>query len=137
MLAASGCSASSSSKSLSRAELIAKADPICARVNARLNSTEIDDQQEIGQLIPPLAVFERMAVAELTELNPPTNLTNDWKQIVVGMRTQAEDMAKYGEYAKSKNMKMANDVLTAGQRTLEQSTATAKHDGFNDCARMG
>lgn len=125
-----------SSKPLTRAELIAKADTICRRVNAHLASSNntIKTQQDVARLAPRLAAFEQTALVELSRLVPPASLADDWKTIVAGAQTLADNTAKLGEYAKSNQLKAAKSLIVSSQKIQSQMLAIAKRDGFRDCS---
>jgi hypothetical protein len=133
-LAASGCG--KSSKPLTRAELVAKADTICRRVNNQLKSSNntISSQRDIARIAPRLASFEQTALAELSKLVPPMPLANDWKTIIAGAQTLADNTAKLGEYAKENNIKAAKGLISTSQKVQQEMLATAKRDGFKDCS---
>jgi hypothetical protein len=133
-VAASGCG--SSSKPLTRAELTAKADTICKSVTAKLASKTVKTQQDIARVATELAGFEQSALAELSKLVPPAELESDWKQFVAGAQTLAENTAKLGEYAKSKNLKAARGLITSTQAVQQHMVATAKRDGIVACEQV-
>jgi hypothetical protein len=131
---ASGCG--KSSKPLTRAELIAKADDICRRVNGKLKSSNntINNHADIARIIPRLASFEQTALAELSKLVPPASMADDWKMIIAGAQTLADNTAKLGEYAKANKLKAARGLITSSQKVQHQTLAIAKRDGFKECS---
>jgi hypothetical protein len=134
-LLASGCGGSSgSSRSLTRAELTAKANAICRRVNARLTSSLLRNPQELARIAPRMVTFEQTALTELTNLNPPASLANDWQQIVAGAETLVEDTARYSEDARTNDLKGVHDLVGSAEKTQRRIGAIATHDGFSDCA---
>lgn len=134
-LVTGGCG--KSSKPLTRAELIAKADIICKRIDDKLKSSNntIKSQQDIARIVPKLASFEQSALAELSKLEPPASLANDWKTIIAGAQTLADNTAKLGEYAKANNLKAARHLIQASEKVQQQTLATAKRDGFKQCSQ--
>ncbi len=134
-LIAGGCG--KSSKPLTRAELIAKADAICKRANDKLKSsnTTIKTQQDIAKLAPKLASFEQGALAELSKLEPPAALANDWKMIIAGAQTLADNTAKLGEYARRNDIKAARGLIQTSEKVQQQTLAIAKRDGFKECSQ--
>ncbi len=128
---------SSPSGALTRSELIAKADPICRRVNAEISAKVYRTAASIGQLAPELASFEQAATTELRSLTPPASLAQDWHQIVADNQTRAEDTAKLGEYIRAKKQAAANSLLISTGPIQRQMLAIAARDGFNDCSRPG
>jgi hypothetical protein len=152
-LAVSGCGGSSSStttnsttssnsagnggasKTLTRAELIAKADVICARVNAKLAANVITYQREIPRAAAQLAAFERVSLVEFRKLEPPAELVGDWKQLVADAQTLAAETAEYGESAKPGKSKDERGLVASSEATRQQAIGIAKRDGFVACAR--
>jgi hypothetical protein len=134
-LAMAGCG--SSSKPLTRAELTAKANAICATVTNKLASKKgINSQQDIARVAPELASFEQTALTELGKLVPPAELANDWKEFVAGAQTLAENTAKLGEYAKANHLKEAKSLITSSEKIQQQMVATAKRDGIAACEKV-
>jgi hypothetical protein len=137
MLAISGCGGSGSSGSLTRSELIARADLICRRVHARLASTTIKGPQSYARLLPPLASYEHAAVAELRKLTPPASMAGDWRQIVDGVQAFADATAKLGAYATSSGLPVTPSTRAASHaagQSSQQIRAAAQRQGFKDCA---
>jgi hypothetical protein len=132
-LTAPGCG--KSSKPLTRAQLISQADAICKRVNTKLKTSNINSKQDIVRLVPKLAAYEQQALAELGKLVPPASLANDWKTIVAGAQTLADNTAKLGEYAKANNLKAARGLISSSEKVQQQVQATAKRDGFKECSQ--
>lgn len=125
------------SGALTRPQLIASANAICAHLNARLaaTNTTVGKVQEIGRIAPQVAALERAALAELIQLTPPADLATDWQQVLTDARTIANNMVTFGEYAQANNLKGVNRLLAANQTTERRVAATSKRDGFNHCAQ--
>jgi len=133
VLAAPGCG--KSSKPLTRAQLISQADAICKRVNAKLKVSKINSKQDIARVVPQLATYEQQALADLGKLVPPASMANDWKTIVAGAQTLADNTAKLGEYAKENKLKAARGLVSTSEKVQQQVQATAKRDGFKECSQ--
>jgi hypothetical protein len=133
-LTASGCGGSSS-KALTRAELTQKADAICKRVNVKLGATsgQVKTQADLARLAPQLVSFEQGALAELSKLVPPSNLASDWKEILTDAQTLADDTAKLGEYAKTKQTVATRELVATSAKVQQKLVATAKRNGLTDC----
>jgi hypothetical protein len=134
-LAVSGCGGSSKTGPLTRAELIAKADAICARFHTELHAHGSKTPQELARNVPLLASYEQTAGAELRKLTAPASMANDWKQIVDSVQTLANDTAKVAPYAKENKLQAAQSLISEGQQVQQQALAMAKRDGFNQCAQ--
>lgn len=142
-LAAGGCG--KATKSLTQAEMIAKADPICGRINAKIsyysnlkpaNSQDLVSASAIVQATPQIASAERAAYADLAKLTPPASMADDWKQFLEGVKTIADDTARVGDYAKAKNTAPIAPIMASASTTLQRLRATATRHGFDDCAKI-
>jgi hypothetical protein len=121
-------------KPLTRGELIARADLICRRVNAKRAATRIANAGDYARLIPPLAEYLLAAVAEMRKLTPPASMESGWNQIVAYAQESAHSVAEFGQYAKANKLNSIS-MSGAGVRANERMLAIAKREGFDDCAR--
>ncbi|HEY5194238.1 MAG TPA: hypothetical protein VIJ39_10260 [Solirubrobacteraceae bacterium] len=147
VLVASGCgsTSTSASKPLTRSELVAKVEPICARINTKIsyysnltpsNSKDLVSKSAIASAAPQISSVERNAVAEMEKLTPPSALANDWKQIVDGVKTVSEDTMKVGEDVKIENRTLAASVMASAETALQQMRAAAARDGLAQCEKV-
>jgi hypothetical protein len=134
-LATAGCGGSSKGTALSSAELIAKADAICAHVHAEYHANGYTTTQSIARLAPRVASDEQVGVAELRRLIPPASMASDWKELVDNAETVADDTSKLGRYAKEDNLKAATSLFTVDRQREQQALAIAARDGFRQCAQ--
>lgn len=140
MLAACGGSSKSP-----RAELVAKADPICKQVSARRTAanealskaggTSPKGLRLLAQLAPGVAAYEGHAVDELRSLKAPSELAADWQQLLAGMQTLADDAAQIGLEAKAKQLKKVESITSGARELRQRLTAIASRDGFAYCGR--
>jgi hypothetical protein len=121
---------------LSRTQLIAKADAVCARVNKKRNSVSLSSPESYMTLLSPFAAYEKNAMAELARLNPPSSLKNNWEKFVRGDESVANTTSKLAQYAAEGNIKITQSLVIALNQTERQVTATAKHAGFVACASL-
>jgi hypothetical protein len=121
---------------LTRAELIAKTDAICARINAKRSSTKFTKEQDYARLVPPLAAYEQAAAAELSKLTPPASMANEWQQIASRVQTVANDTATVGHDIVTKQDNAGGALLTKLTNILLQMNAIAKREGFTSCAQF-
>jgi hypothetical protein len=119
----------------SRSELIARADAICRRVNAKRASITITRPQDIPLDIPPLAAYEEAAVSAMRQLTPPASMANGWKQIVAASQTVADVTTKVGNAAKAGKLESTRSLDGVLTSATEQMLNTAKREGFTDCAQ--
>lgn len=137
-VALTACGCGGSSKPLTRAELMVKANAICKRVNVQVSTAnkKASTEQDIARIAPRLAAFEQASLTELSKLVPPSDLANDWKTIIAGGQTLAENTAKLGEYAKAKNIKGAQTLVISSEKVQQQIVSIAKRDGFVECEQV-
>ncbi len=131
-LAVAGCGSSSgSTTSLTSAQLIAKANPICAQANAALQPVyKITKFPDIPPAAAKAASEIRQASSELASLKPPAAMEKDWKVVVSSYQTLATVIAELGEHAK---LTTKPDVPVIAKLANDQNlrTATAFRLGFN------
>ncbi len=139
IFAASGCGGANnkSSVSLTRTDLIIRADAICRRVNTLHNSITITSQADEARVLQPLAVYERSALTSLDKLTPPTSMAGDWNEILANFRTLIDDTEKLAEAVKSNSLKQDQGLSETLNSTRKQINVIATHDGFQDCTRLG
>src|SRR3984957_2519944 len=135
----------SSSTTLTRAELVSHADPICKQVSTRrtaaneelrkAGATSAKGLALLARVAPGVAAFEHQAIDRLRTLKPPTTLTNDWQQLLSGMQTLADDAGQIGEEAKAKKLKKIEAITSSGRSVRQQLTTIADRDGFVYCGR--
>lgn len=135
-----------STKTLTRAQLVAKADPICAsasaeraKANARLGAaTSLAGPKVLATLAetaPTVAAYESQGIAKLRKLNAPASLAHDWQSMLAGLQKLANDTAQLGAYAKEKDLAEAERLLASSKSTRKQLLVIAVRDGFTNCGR--
>jgi hypothetical protein len=120
---------------LTATELIAKADPICARVNAIRASNKIRSRQDFTRVVTELASEEQHAVEGLNKLVPPTSLAGAWSRMLNGYRAIASNLAQVSRDAAANNFPAANSLVVVTTALHRQTAAIARSAGFKDCAR--
>jgi hypothetical protein len=115
--------------------LIASADLICKRVNARHKATAFSGQGSYARLLPPLGAYQLSAVAAMSKLTPPASMASSWNKMLADAQTFAESVVKLGQYAQAKNLRAGKAVSLAGEKTNQQMLIIAQREGFKDCAR--
>lgn len=137
MALAPGCGASS--KPLTRAQLIAKADAICKRVTTRLQASganHANTPAQLERLAKSLATYEQSAFDELGALVPPAALEADWKRFVAGAQTLAESTTKLSQDLATKARAKIQALITSAEATQKQMVAIAKRDGMKACEQV-
>jgi hypothetical protein len=121
---------------LTHAQLIAKGDAICYRVNARRQSLSYGTPKEYEQVVPPLAAYELRAANEMGELAAPHTLSDAWRKIVLGSRTIAEVTGRFPHFSEASNATLSHRYRVLLSKTIADVTSTAKHAGFKECSRF-
>jgi hypothetical protein len=126
-----GCGGSSS---LNRAQLIAKADPICRHGNEKLKESKVTPNN-ISSVAPGIAATYERVSAELAKLTPPSGMAADYKVIVDAWRKAGEAMSRAGRgWEANGSVALRHDVSSF--LTAQQVRSTiATRDGFVDCGR--
>jgi hypothetical protein len=130
-LALVACSSSSSDMPLTRAQLIAKADPICRTVVRTVRYYQLTPKKIVSSA-PRLADVEEHAYAELSKLTPPVSFVDDWRFIVDGFRESARDFRRLAHLAEPNNENGQFETLYADVR---QKAWKARENGFKDCGK--
>jgi hypothetical protein len=140
-IVATGCG----SQGVSRASLVAQADPICKQVAAKraaANATVPSSLTTIAQELPALArvapgvaADERQAVARLRTLKAPASLARDWQTLLAGIEQLANDTAQLGADAKAGDFNTAHALVRRARHLREALTVVAERDGFAYCGR--
>jgi ABC-type enterochelin transport system substrate-binding protein len=140
-IAIAGCGSSGSA--LSKAGLVAKADPICKQVsvardaaNAALSKTSSSKQlQVLARIAPAVAAAEHQAVDQLRALKAPAALAANWQQMLNGMQQLADDTARLVHDAKANDIKAVEAITSSGRVMRQHLTVIANHIGFTYCGR--
>ncbi len=121
---------------LTHAQLVAKGDAICYRLNARRASTTISTPGDYKRLVPALAAYELAGVAEMRKLNPPASMANSWKEIADSMETIAKLTGSVDTYQAASNDTEQHKLDAPFTAALNTLVNTAKREGFKDCAQF-
>ena len=142
LLAGCGGAAQGGTGQLARAELIAKANPICKRTIKRLlevektlakASTAGPPLQALAATAPGLSASQSQAVSQLRQLTPPASLAGDWRSLLAGLQELADDTARIGAAAKQKNEKAMESIVRTGNATRKRLLAIGARDGLGPC----
>jgi hypothetical protein len=140
-LLASGCGNSQ------KAKLIAQADPICKQVNTRraaanaalgnvANLKSARTLSQVARMAAGIASFEHQAVVQLSALQAPSSLSQDWQTLLSGLQQLADNTIRLGAQAKAKNAKGGEKIITESRQIQKQLIALATHDHFRHCGRL-
>jgi hypothetical protein len=134
-LLAGGCGGST--KPLTRAQLLSKADATCRRINSELSAVNAKSSESSAHAISVLVSYEQKGLAELSKLIPPASMASDWKAILAGAQTVANDTLKLLERVNvEKDPKAVHSLLVETSKVQEHVLAITQRDGFKDCAQL-
>ncbi len=120
---------------LTQAQLIAMADPICKRANAKRSAVTLTTVSSYSRLLP-LAAYERTELAELRRLTPPNSIAHDWSLILGDTKTITEATAKLGASPTSGRVVGIHELFLEAANAERQMLVITKRDGFKDCAKF-
>jgi hypothetical protein len=119
---------------LSRARWIATGDAACARYNTELSRLVVKSEKEIPRVLPQLVAYQRLEVAALAKLVPPTARAADWQQLLSALLASAEDTGKFSESADLLRTLNSSPLVLASTELRKQAAKLAKRDGFKVCS---
>jgi hypothetical protein len=121
-------------KPLTRAQLIAQGDAICANAKAKIKTLVGNTKAEIINLLPQGAIYYNAEAENLSKLVPPASLSRDWKKIVDDIESVSQYTNGTARYAKEKQEKTAARFYKQSLKAREQALIIAAHDGFKNCS---
>ncbi len=121
-------------KPLTRAQLIATADAICASANKKVDTVNEVTQSQIEHGFPQAAIYESAETEELAKLVPPAEMAHDWAVIVGDFHRYVDYANAAARYADAKNLKAAIPLFKPAEAIHERLNAIAKRDGFKYCS---
>jgi hypothetical protein len=145
VLLIAGCGGSSNPVAAASAKspMVAHADAICKRLNARRKAankrvgtvTGVAGLAKVAAVAPELVAFERDAIAELRKLTPPQEVASSWRKILAGAELLAEHAEKLGEAAGAKNLKAVETLSKEDEQSEKELIPIATKAGFKHCGR--
>lgn len=123
-------------KPLTRTQLIARADPICASTNLQVGTMSARTGSESLRILPQIVVYYSTEAESLGKLVPPRSLAHDWGQIVNDIQHYSQITNAAVRYAKENQLPTARRLYRQAIKLLEQWPATAKRDSFKHCSKL-
>jgi len=127
---------SNNGPALTAAQLIAKADPICARMTAVRLSHKIRSRQDYLRVSAELYGSEQQALAEMRKLVPPGSLAETWSKMLTSYKAISEDVSKVGQVAATGNSTELQPLATNATRLQHQVAELARAAGFKECGQF-
>jgi hypothetical protein len=121
-------------KPLTRAQLIAQGDAICASTNAKIKAISAKTNAEIINALPQAAIYYNAEAESLSKLVPPASISRDWSQIVNDIELTSRYTSGTARYAKENQKKTAARLYKEGLKLRERWLAIAKRDGLKVCS---
>jgi hypothetical protein len=124
---------------LSRTQIISRADAICRRLNAELDTakSKISTQADIVHIAPQRAALEQSTLVLLSKLTPPASMAHDYQQILTDRQVLIEDLTKLGQDAAANNLSAEQPVFSSSAAVVSQLAVTGQRDGFKYCKQVG
>jgi hypothetical protein len=123
-------------KPLTRAQLIARADTICAGTNQKLSTISVVDKNEFARVLPQVAIYFSGETNELSKLAPPKSMTQGWTQLLSDFRLYSEYTNTVAKYAQVNNFHSAAPLIHDAEELHQKLVILAKHEGFTHCSRL-
>jgi hypothetical protein len=119
---------------LTRADLIARADAICKRLNLRARSITTTSLRTVGTTALTVAGYYRTALTELHKLTPSASMAGAWRALLADIAPVPSEATVMGRYALDNDIKSTVRVETHLGKIQRRRIALARHAGFKDCA---
>jgi hypothetical protein len=119
---------------LTHAELLARGDSICTRLNAQLAASSVTSVRQLGQVLPQAAAYERAEFAKLVRLVPPSVDAADWQKFLTETQQWAEDSTLLGQSARTAEFTLNEPLVGITRRLHEHLARRAKQEGFKECS---
>jgi hypothetical protein len=121
---------------LTRVQLIAKGDTICARANRLVDTVNVTSKNEALAGFGRALVYEAAEEKELVKLVPPASMAQDWGTIVNDFHRYVEYAEAASREAKAKNVKAIVALIKPAEALHERLNALAARDGFKYCSTI-
>jgi hypothetical protein len=124
--------------SLTRSQLITRADAICKRRNTAIDAVKLAGATgaDVARFASQSATLEQTAFLELGKLSPPSAMAAGWRAILAYDRTLLEAVLKLGEYGERNQTSRIAALAHSTQRVKSELLAAAARDGFRYCSRV-
>ena len=119
---------------LSKGELVAKGDAICARVNKQV-AKEPDPKtaKDLERLANRTAELSAPAIKDMEALEPPSELEADFDKFVASLKRQRDLTKKIGATAGAGDTAEVQKIGTQAQRAQDEYRRLTGKIGFKEC----
>lgn len=124
-----------SGRPLTRAQLIARADAICARTDTKLATILVLTTKEFARVLPQIAAYASSEARELSRLVPPANMAHSWSQLLGDFHLYGEYTNTIDGYARANNLHAASPLIDKADALRQETKLLAGREGFKRCSR--
>jgi hypothetical protein len=119
---------------LSKAELVAKGDAICKRINTRM-AKEPDPKTtaDLQRLAKRTVELSDPAIEDMEKLEPPGELEADFKKFVASLKDQRDLTKQLGAAAGEDDTAKVQDLLGDAQKSQDEYRRLTGKIGFKEC----
>ncbi len=119
---------------LSKQELVAEGDAICARVNKQV-AKEPDPQttQALERLAKRTVEISDPAIEDMEALEPPSELEDDFERFVASLKRQRDLTEKIGVAAGKDDTAGVQKIGTQAQKAQDEYRRLTGTIGFKEC----
>jgi len=135
-----GCGGSGgASGSDSSSPVIASADAICHRLNTELvaNVPKQVSLHVFATVSPRNAALERRALDELSQLQPPASVAQQWQQVLSDRRVLADALIELARDAKAGDTTAIQELGKHKEQIRAKLLEAGDRIGFTSCQKLG
>jgi hypothetical protein len=123
-------------KPLTRAQLIARGDAICATTTTKLMAIAPRTNTEVKRALPQVAIYLGSEAEDLSRLVAPASMTHDWTLIVNDIHLIGEYESRAYQYFQEKQEQAGGHLYVEANKLNAQSKEIAKRAGFKQCSNF-
>jgi hypothetical protein len=124
---------------LSKAQVLEKADAICRRMNTEFAAHEPHSQgiAESARIVPHRVVVEQRVIGELNQLAPAAAIATDLRRVIAFRSTLERELAELANVAEHRDTARFHQLASSKARVHSELLAVAQGGGFKECGRTG
>jgi hypothetical protein len=120
---------------LSRATLIADAEAICAKANAKTSVLTVSSIPALARTYPQIALYNRTEAGELAKLVPPAAMVPTLTAMIDDLNLHSQYLIVAAHDVEQKSKSIVQSLLAANKFVLNL-LHTTKQAGFNHCGKL-
>jgi hypothetical protein len=119
---------------LSRSELVAKGDAICARVNKQIaKEPDPKNAADLERLAKRTVEISGPAIEDMEALEPPSELKDEFEKFVASLKRQRDLTRQIGEAAGAGDTAKVQRIGSDAQKAQAEYASQTKKIGFKEC----